>query len=512
MPQATTTTVFDLAAFLHRHRDRIIAEWVRRLHTETGPNYARRPVAELTGTVTEAFDKNVAFLVDDDVAPINGFIEKITRLRLETGFLLSDVQKAFEFFRSIALPLIAAQASGAGLLQAAEKINQCLAYTIHRFSDHFQAMHQRAIREHNRQLEEKVHKRTAELKESERKYKTLVEEINDGYFVIQGKQVVFANNAFCAMHGYSARAVIGKRFSTFVAPQSRNEVAVLTAGDRGAIPAPWRLDYLRLTRKRQCLPTELTAKATLYENRPSTIGICRDITQRVEMTQRVQAAERLAYIGQITTSLSHEIRNPLSAIKLNLQVLIKNPAITGNDRRRLEISTHQVARLEEALRHLLDFAKPMDLQPGPCDLNAVLAATIELLETVFEQKRLTVVPALDNAMPRVLADAQKIEQAVINLLLNACEASPPDGRIGVASRFHGEGEKPLVEITVTDGGPGIDAAQMDRIFEPFFSAKARGTGLGLANVKRIVDAHQGRVEAFNIAPHGACFRILLPAG
>ncbi len=139
---------FALKTFLVENREAIIAEWIDRLNTEAGVQYAKRPRAELMETVSAAYDANIRVLVHDDFQPIDQFIRKITTLRLEAGFLLSDVQMALELFRSVALPQIAALASVEEFSRVAIKINQCLTYTIHRFSDYFQAMHQVKILEH----------------------------------------------------------------------------------------------------------------------------------------------------------------------------------------------------------------------------------------------------------------------------------------------------------------------------------------------------------------------------
>ncbi len=295
------------------------------------------PGQELYETVTEAFDAEYNVLVNDDFNYINNFINKITKMRLEAGFLLSDVQKAFELFRSIVVPLLAKETTLEEFLATITRLNQCLKYTIHRFSDHFQTLHEKEIIEHNRLLEKEVKTRTSELKESELKYKTLVEEINDGYFVVQNEVIAFANQAFCRMPGYCLEEVIGKKFHVFVDSKSRKKVIKIYDKDLSERTPPRTFEYLRLSKTGKRYPTEILAKNTHYDNKLSSIGICRDITKRVKMEQKVRETEQMAYIGQITTSLSHEIRDPLSAVKMNLQILKKNPQIQGNDKRRIDI-------------------------------------------------------------------------------------------------------------------------------------------------------------------------------
>jgi PAS domain S-box-containing protein len=500
---------FDLQDFHKRHRSQIIEQWIVMLRA-LGKHYAQRPYQELYQTVSEAFDADYHFIVHNDYGPINHFINKITRIRLETGFLLSDVQNAFEQYRIIVLPLLAQETSTDTFYHIIEKINNCLAYTIYRFSDHFQNMHEKQILEHNQRLEEEVKARTAELRESELKYRTLVEEITDGYFVIQEKDIVFANQAFCQMHGYSLEEVIGKKYYDFVAPQDRKQVIAMHNRSFEKKAPPRSFEYMRLTKEQTQYPTEILARLTLYENKLSSIGICRDITERVKMEQRVREAERMAYIGQITTSLSHEIRNPLSAIKMNLQVLSKNLTFQGNDQRRLEISVKAVIQLENILKELLDFAKPLQLTFDQVNLNHVLSSCLEFLDMKFKEKELTLSQELEDPIPYIIADKNKLEQALSNLLLNAIEASYLHSEIIVKTQVRQNRIRSSVVLTVQDFGHGIREDQKEQIFRPFFTTKTKGTGLGLSNVKRIVEAHDGQVVVTNSHPHGARFIISLP--
>lgn len=503
---------FSLADFHRRNREKIIEEWVSRLSSDVGNRYSERPCEELFSTCSEAFEANFRVLVNNDFTYINTFIDKITQMRLEAGFPLSDVQMAFELYRIIVIPLLARETTIDEFHECIASVNNCLAYTIHRFSDHFQNMHEKKILEHNLRLEEEVRVRTTELKESELKYKTLVEEINDGYFVIQDEVIVFANHAYCQMHGYTLDEVIGRNFNKFVDPESRKKVFDIYSRSLVKKSPPRSFEYLRLTREGKSYLTEILAKTTRYENRLSSIGICRDITERVKMEQRVREAERMAYIGQITTSLSHEIRNPLSAVKMNLQILKKNPQLRGNDKRRTDISVKEVIRLERILAELLDFARPLRLKLRSSNVNEILSSCVELLEMKFREKGLSVSKSLESGMPDLRADGEKLGQAFINLLLNAIEASQQGGKISVKSLYYQNGPDARVDIIINDEGRGISKEHITEIFKPFVTTKSKGTGLGLTNVKRIVEAHGGNVEVKNRRPQGVFFRVCFPTG
>ena len=500
---------FSLSTFFNSKRDEIIYRWVELLKTDVGPQYAARPRKELMGTVSKAYDAEVDVIISNDYEKINAFITAITKMRLETGFLLSDVQKAFELFRRLVIDFLVNETTLAEFSDSVVRMNDCLNYTIHRFSDYFQAMHEKKILEHNRLLEAEIRARTAELVESELNYKTLVEEINDGYFVVQNKVIVFANQAFCNMHGYGLQEVLGGNFSDFVAPGDREKIVGIYKKGLAERTSPRTFEYLRLTKKKETFPTEIQSKVAQYDKSISRIGICRDITNRVRMEKKMRESERMAYIGQITTSLSHEIRNPLSAIKMNLQILKKNPQIMGNDQRRIDISAKEVNRLERILEEVLDFAKPLQIKTGWVDINAIVVAAIELLDMKFAEAGTDIVTDLDSNLSEIQADGEKLGQAFINILLNALEASSYGSKVAIQTTLR-SGNGGEVAIIIADEGHGISRQHASDIFKPFFTTKSSGTGLGLSNAHRIIEAHGGRIDVENRPIPGAFFKIILP--
>jgi len=167
-------------------------------------------------------------------------------------------------------------------------------------------------------------------------------------------------------------------------------------------------------------------------------------------------------------------------------------------------------RLERILKELLDFARPVSLKFSACNINKILSSCVELLEMRFKDKRLSAIFSLDSRMPMVFADEGKLEQVFINLLLNAIEACDQEGQILIKSRYDQDESKPMSEIIIEDKGDGIPEKQISNIFKPFFTTKTKGTGLGLANVDRIVKAHGGWVKVKSIHTHGTFFHIFIP--
>lgn len=500
----------NLEEVLAVYRDQMIGEWIDRLHSGNSERYAQRPRDELLITVSAAYDASCLVLLTNDFSKIDCHIEWITKGRLEGGFSLSEVQNAYELFRIVLLPYLVQELKGIELLRALERLNVCLSYTITRFSNYFQSLQEKQIRDYAQNLERDVEERTKELAESEAKYRVFIEEINDGYFVNQDGIIVFANQAFCDLHGYSLSEVVGRPYEAFIAPESVAEVKRLyetrvTDGRARDLYA-----YYRLHKDGRKLPTENKVKLITYQGKTAAAGICRDITERTEMERRVRESERLAHIGQLTTSLAHEIRNPLSSVKMNIQILLKNVALNGNDKRRMEITATEIGRLERILAEMLDFARPLRLDPKRTSVNEVIKSCLEIMDAKIREKGIKVLKKYGHGIPFAWMDRDKIEQAIINVLLNSVEVLPVGGEIRIGTKKESRNGG-LIRIDIADNGPGIRAEDVPYVFDPFFSNKKKGTGLGLSNTKKIVEAHGGTVSLRLEKPQGLHLCLRLPA-
>ncbi len=217
--------------------------------------------------------------------------------------------------------------------------------------------------------------------------------------------------------------------------------------------------------------------------------------------ERVRA-EKLAALGQVTAGIAHEIRNPLTAMKMTLQILLEaEPA--GDRRESLSVVLKETERLQLTVDGLLAYAKPPELSLAPGDLNDVVRGALGVLEAQMKHVGVSLESRLGD-LPRVALDAPRMHQVVVNLLLNAVQAAGAGGRVTVATESTG-GE---VRLSVTDSGPGIPEEARPRVFEPFYSTKTGGIGLGLAVSKRLVDDHGGRLT-FDGTPGRTTFIIAL---
>jgi PAS domain S-box-containing protein len=499
----------NLTKILTLNREQIIGEWIQRLHTEVSERYKERPTEELFLTVSRANDANFAVLLHDDYSKIDAHIEWITKIRLEGGFSLSEVQNAYELYRAILVPILIRELDNAELLHVLRRMNSCLLYTIKKFSNYFQSLHEKEIREHAENLEREVENRTKELAESESKYRVLVEEINDGYFVNQNGRIVFANQAYCDLHGYPPQEMFGKHYKDLIAPKSLPMVQRLYEKRMAGEDTKDLYIYLRRHKNGNTLPTENKVKRILYQGDYAVAGICRDITERIETEKRIRESERLAHIGKLTTSLAHEIRNPLSSVKMNSQIILKNTDFGGNDKRRMEIIIHEISRLERILDEMLDFAKPVKLNLDPVSINTVIDSCLEIMDARIREKNIAVKKASVRRLPPILIDYEKIEQAMINVLLNAVEVLPEGGHIEIVTK-HLRMDGGAIQVEISDDGPGISAEDFPYIFDPFFSNKKKGTGLGLSNVKKIIEAHGGTGTVAPRKPHGTRVSLTIP--
>ncbi|HAR97180.1 MAG TPA: hypothetical protein DCR97_14645 [Deltaproteobacteria bacterium] len=498
-----------LASILEKHREGIIRDWAERLHTTVSERYRARPIEELHGTVSGANDASFAVLVYNDYSLIDAHIEWITGLRLKGDFNLSEVQHAYELYRTVVLPIFLTELTPTELSFALPRLNHCLFYTITRFSNYFQSVHEKQIREYAHDLEREVEKRTGELSDSEAKYRMLVEEINDGYFVSQNGRIVFANRAFCDMHGYSADDVMDRPFTDFVADESLPNVLRFYNGRISGRNTQSLYTYYRLNKDGRNWPTENKVQVITFQGERAVAGVCRDITERIEMERRIRESERFAHIGQLTTSLAHELRNPLAAIKINVQILSKNLRLDGNDQKRGEIIAKEISRLERILTEMLDSAKPLRLTIEPVSINDVIDSCLDILFEKIQERRIGVWKRRARHLPVLLLDRDKMEQAVINILLNSIEALAEEGRISILTRSSFRHNNDVL-LDIHDSGPGISEADLPYIFDPFFSSKKKGTGLGLYNAKKIVEAHGGRVSVKSTIGKGTHFRITFP--
>lgn len=226
-----------------------------------------------------------------------------------------------------------------------------------------------------------------------------------------------------------------------------------------------------------------------------------------EAQAAVRRSERLAALGQLSAGLAHEIRNPLSTIKTSAEMLTKSvDQNSGVAREMAGFISSEVDRTNALVTRFLDFARPLKLRLEKTDLTQLIDRAVAEVEKHVPASEITIYKNYSSDIPPFLMDGQLIERVVYNLLMNAAQASAPKSSVTVKTRQAGD----TVEIAVIDRGSGIEPKILDNIFNPFFTTKSSGVGLGLAIVSKIVDEHRGTITVESEPGSGSIFRVLLP--
>jgi signal transduction histidine kinase len=228
----------------------------------------------------------------------------------------------------------------------------------------------------------------------------------------------------------------------------------------------------------------------------------------LEAEASARRSERLAALGQLTAGLAHELRNPLGTMKASAEMLLdRTPADNTLIRELAEYISAEVDRTNSLITRFLEFARPAQLRKAPTDVHLVIDSVIERLDRELPGAAGRFHRNYDPALPLIEADAEMLERVFFNLLRNALEASPPDALVTVKTRRAPHG----VEIAVIDRGPGVPPEIREQIFNPFFTTKPGGVGLGLAISAKIVSDHGGAITVDSAPGAGAAFLVSLPA-
>jgi signal transduction histidine kinase len=282
------------------------------------------------------------------------------------------------------------------------------------------------------------------------------------------------------------------------------------------------------TRRHRRFTNEEVARAVAVANlaAPAIVNakMFTDLRRSYEALSRAQAElvrhERLAALGELSAVIAHEVRNPLAVIFNSLGSLRKLAAPTDDAKILLDIVGEEASRLNRIVADLLDFVRPYSSHPRPTNLENLVIGALDGARRSLPIQNVTIDADIPQTSRELLLDATMVQQALVNLISNAVQATPPGGRVTVRARTVEALETRTEEagltsrvdlcFEVTDEGPGIDPADVARIFQPFFTTKPTGTGLGLAIVRRIADALGGRIEAASGMRRGTVFTLTVP--
>jgi signal transduction histidine kinase len=249
----------------------------------------------------------------------------------------------------------------------------------------------------------------------------------------------------------------------------------------------------------------------ICEQLPAAFDLCRLIEEKLQLERELAERERLALVGQMAASISHNLKNPLGSIKTILQVQMESPELPANLRGETQMVLEEINRLSVRLNQLLQFSRP-GVRPGSgvqsCELSHVLETVANVLRHAADERRISLKLTHGNGEARAAIGEEAANDILSNVLLNAIEASSEGGHVCLSLQ---SGEK-FCTVSIEDDGPGISAADRSKVLQPFFTTKARGTGLGLAIVDRRLQEAGGSLEIKSpvAAGHGTEIRLHFP--
>jgi two-component system sensor kinase FixL len=346
------------------------------------------------------------------------------------------------------------------------------------------------------------------LKESEARLRSIVDAAVDGIIVIDARGMIEAFNPGAErLFGYEAADVVGRSVNILMPSPYREEhdgyvARYLKTGEARIIGIGREVSALR--KDGTTFPVHLSVgEMSLHGERKFT-GILHDLSSRVQMEGQLREQAALVRLGEMAAVIAHEVKNPLAAVRGAIQV-ISNRLPAGS--READVMIDIIARIDtlnNLVKDLLLFARPPKPHLMPLDMTVVLGTTAALLSQDGAHAGVHI--AMTGHAPPVMADAELLKIVFINLFVNSAQAMKGQGMVTV-SVAETDG---ACTVVVSDTGPGIPAEVRDRLFTPFVTTKARGTGLGLSTVKRIVEAHHGQVKVESPAGGGTRITVRLP--
>ncbi len=337
---------------------------------------------------------------------------------------------------------------------------------------------------------------------------TLFQSIDEGLMVVgEALQLLYANHAAERMLGFSSDKERGKSVARYIREWGVEALLQTQMGDWSRIET----HEVELFYPEHRVVTYY-ARPVEFEERTELLLILRDVTRERRAEEHALADERLTAVKTLAAGVAHEIGNPLNALTIHLQLLERELRNVKEAEQRSElqalttVAAQEVKRLDGILRRFLSALRPTQVTLVKGDVRTVIETTLKLLAFDLEQRRIQVQTAIPDHVPKVFLDTQQLEQVFFNLIKNAMDAVPDGGRIGVTITV----DDTRVNVSILDNGEGIPEAMLGRIFDPYVTTKAKGNGLGLMVVKKIIQAHKGTIACASHPGEGTCFTIHLP--
>ena len=353
---------------------------------------------------------------------------------------------------------------------------------------------------------EELEDRISQLEKQLSWYKSFFDNATDAVFVVQADtwSVLDANDYSAALLDTSREALLGT-----ILPQFRRIFKLLKKSNSPSVLSELTLDKPN----GESLMVEVSARFINFEGQQLIQAIARDVSEQHALTDKLVQADKLVLLGQLSAGVAHEIRNPLAAVNLNLQILKRNIEDNSSIASYVSTALQGVDRISRIVEVTLNFSKPAVPDVKELSVNDLIPQSLELLRSVLKRKEIKIELKLIDDLPNVAADAKQIQQVLLNLITNAADAIKSKGKIVIESyveRAFRRGDGEYVVVSVKDDGIGISTDDLRKIFNPFFTRKADGTGLGLPITQRIMHQHNGIIDVESNVGEGTTFYVKLP--
>jgi two-component system nitrogen regulation sensor histidine kinase GlnL len=356
----------------------------------------------------------------------------------------------------------------------------------------------------------------AALEELEAYYEDLLSSLQDGVIILgRDDRIVSMNQAAEELTGFSRSQIAGRPIGEVFPPPAPLAALAAKTLAVGRNHADFEVHVVRADGS----PLTVSAVVSLVSDPAGAprgvVLVLRDLSRVRDLEEQLRRSDRLAGLGVLAAGVAHEVRNPLVGIRAAAQLMEKERDFPFSLREFTAMIIRQVDRLNRIVDDLLAFAGARPMRRQPCNVNQILEEALRLEETTLEEGRIPVVRRYDPEVPVAAGDPDRLLQVFLNLVRNAAEAmAGTGGELTVRSRFERLapqlGGQAAAVVEVADRGPGIAPEVQRQLFNPFFTTKAGGTGLGLPLSIRIAEEHGGTIEVQSREGGGTTFRVLLP--
>lgn len=360
-----------------------------------------------------------------------------------------------------------------------------------------------------------LHQRFRELEQVFDFHRGIIQNISSGILTtnMQG-EITFMNRAALDLFGYDYLTIQGQKIDKLFA--DRQEAASIV----NQVLSEQRMFESRevhlVTGKEEIFPAgfSTTLLKQSKDDKPSgAIFIFRNISNITNLRQQIERMDRLATMGELSAGIAHEIRNPLAGIKSSAQV-IEDSFSPGDFRAQLASRiVKEIDRSNELLKRFFNFARPSKPKQDFHNIEMIVDGVYLLMAPRFRKKNIEFKKNFDAQLPQVYIDESQIEQVVLNLFLNAVDAMPEGGVISITTGINsttGDNSDGYIFLSIVDTGNGIPGTKLEKIFNPFYTTKSDGVGLGLSISTRLLEENGGKIEVSSVLNEGSKFTIFLP--